>query len=66
MSMGLREQIEAVRDSGRVNMFNSRGVQVVADAMGLYELVAYIEENRIDYLHFIMSGEGATLEGYPC
>lgn len=56
MNEKIREQILAVRDTGEVNMLNSRAVQVIADRLGFFELVVFIEENRREYARFIMTG----------
>ena len=55
--MSLKEQIIAVRDSGKTNMLDSRTVQYIANEMNFYELVIFLEENRADYVHFILYGE---------
>ena len=53
----IKEQIIAVRDTGRTNMFNVNAVQVIANEMQFYELVCFIEDNRKSYVNFIMTGE---------
>lgn len=53
----LLDQIMAVRDSGLVNMLDTKGVQRVADGMGFYDLVVFIEEQRAEYWRFIMDGD---------
>ena len=59
MTQKIRDQILAVRDTGLTNMFDVNGVQVVANNLGLYELVVYLSEreNRKEYSHFIFTGE---------
>ena len=57
MNEKIKEQIIAVRDSGRVNMFNTNGVQMLADEYGFHELVIFIEEHRDKYWHFILTGK---------
>lgn len=47
----------AVRVSGKANMCDCNAVQVIANEMRFYELVAYIEEHREAYFHFILTGE---------
>ena len=64
--MELREQVEAVRSSGAVNMFDSQGVQAVAEEMGLHELVEFIESDRDEYLRYIMTGDADHLRGSRC
>lgn len=57
MTDTVREQILAIRDSGRTNMFDTNMVQRLAYENGYYELVCYIEEHRREYAHFIITGE---------
>lgn len=57
MTDTVREQILAIRDSGRTNMFDTNMVQRLAYENGYYELVCYIEEYRREYVRFIMTGE---------
>ena len=55
--MSLKEQIIAVRDSGKTNMLDSRTVQYIASEMNFYELVIFIEEHRDMYSKFIFTGD---------
>jgi hypothetical protein len=55
--MSLKEQIIAVRDSGKTNMLDSRTVQYIASEMKFYELVIFIEEHRDRYSKFIFTGD---------
>ena len=57
MSETVKKQILAVRDTGRTNMFDVNMVQRIANNMGFYELVVYLEEHRREYAHFILTGE---------
>ena len=57
MNEKIVSQIRDIRDSGRVNMFDVPGVQRMAFKMGFYELVCFIEEDRAEYVHFILTGE---------
>lgn len=57
MNKIVREQILAVRDTGETNMLDTRTVQVIADRMGFYELVVFIEEHRAEYFNFILTGD---------
>lgn len=57
MSDKLRDQILAVRATGRTNMFDTNAVQVIADEMHFYDLVVFIEEHKDRYAHFILTGE---------
>ena len=58
MTDKIKEQILAIRDSGRTNMFDIYTVQRIAYDNGFYELVCYLEEHRSEYCRFIMTGEG--------
>ena len=53
----IREQLMAVRDSGRTNMLDTNTVQIIANEMNFFELVIFIEEHRKEYVHFIFTGE---------
>lgn len=57
MDEKVKEQILAVRATGRTNMFDTNMVQVIANEMRFYELVIFIEEHREDYVNFILKGE---------
>ncbi|ERT57204.1 DUF5049 domain-containing protein [Megasphaera vaginalis (ex Srinivasan et al. 2021)] len=57
MDMKIRKQILAVRDTALTNMFDVNAVQRIAYEMGFYELVNYLEENRKEYIRFILTGE---------
>ena len=57
MTEKIREQILAIRDTGRTYMFDIRAVQRLAYKAQFYELVCYIDEHRDEYVHFILTGE---------
>lgn len=57
MNDKILNQILKVRDTGKTNMVNSAQVQVIADQMGFYELVLFIEEHPKEYLNFIIYGK---------
>ena len=57
MNEKIVSQIMDIRNSGRVNMFDVPGVQRMAFEMGFYELVCFIEEDRVAYVRFILTGE---------
>ncbi len=57
MSLTIREQIMAVRDSGEANMLDINAVQRIANREGFYELVIYLEEHRREYASFILTGK---------
>ena len=56
MTETIRKQIMAVRATGETNMLDTRMVQVIANRMGFYELVVYLEEHRTEYVNFILTG----------
>ena len=57
MDERIREQILAIRDTGLTNMFDINMVQRLAYERDFYELVMFIEENKSEYVHFIMYGD---------
>lgn len=57
MTDKIREQILAVRKTGRTNMFDITMVQYIANEMRFYELVIFLEEHRLEYVRFILTGE---------
>ena len=56
MNETIRKQIMAVRDSGETTMLDTRMVQGIANRMGFYELVVYLEEYKREYVNFIFTG----------
>lgn len=57
MSDKIKEQILAVRKTGRTNMFDISMVQYIANEMRFYELVIFLEEHRNEYVRFILTGQ---------
>ena len=57
MTEAIKDQILAIRNTGLTNMFNVNAVQRLAYELDFYELVVYLEENRKEYVHFILTGE---------
>ena len=57
MTDKVREQILKVRDTGKTNMFDTYMVQRIGLKMGFYEMVIFIEENRTEYVNFILHGD---------
>ena len=57
MTDKIKEQILAIRDTGLTNMFDVNAVQRIANDMGFFELVVYLEDNRREYTNFILTGE---------
>ena len=57
MTDKIRDQIMVIRDSGAVNMMNATQVQRLAFEQDFHELVIFIEENRKEYIRFILYGD---------
>ena len=57
MNETIKEQILAIRDTGLTNMFDVNEVQRLAYERDFYDLVIYLEDNRKEYVQFIMTGE---------
>ena len=57
MTEKIRQQILAVRATGRRNMFDIHVVLRIAHEMQFYELVIFLEEHRSEYVRFILTGE---------
>lgn len=56
MTEKVKQQILAIRATGKTNMFDAYTVQYIANREGFYELVLYIEANREEYIDFILNG----------
>ena len=63
MNEKIKEQIMAVRASGKTNMFDVPAVQRLAFENGYYELVNFIEENKSSYINFILTGKIPAPQG---
>ena len=57
MTEKIREQIMAIRDSGRCNLLDITQVQRLAFEQDFHELVVYLEENRSKYIRFVLYGD---------
>lgn len=57
MTETIKEQILAIRDTGLTNMFDVNTVQRLAYERDFYELVVYLEENRKEYVQYILTGK---------
>lgn len=57
LSEKIKEQILAIRDSGVTNMFDINRVQYEANERRFYELVIYLEDNKEEYVQFILTGK---------
>jgi len=53
----VKMQILAIRDTGKVNMFDFHSVQRLANYYGYHELVLYLMDHKKEYAHYIMTGE---------
>ena len=60
MTDKVREQILKVRDTGKTNMLDTHMVQRIGLDMHLYDMVIFIEENRSEYVNFILHGDEET------
>lgn len=67
MTNKVKEQIMAVRKSGKINMFDIHGVQYAANEIEFYDMVVYLEEKKEEYLGFTFTGEAPMEDsGQPC
>ena len=57
MDQIIKEQILAIRDTGRTNMFDVNMVLRMAFERDFHELVCWLEDHKIEYVTFIMYGE---------
>ena len=57
MDEKIKEQVLAIRNTGKTNMFDTNQVQRLAYEAGYYELVLFLEEHIADYVHFIIHGD---------
>ena len=53
----IKEQILAIRETGITNMFDLPVVQRLAFERDFFELMVYLDKNRKEYCHFILTGE---------
>ena len=57
MTERIKEQIEAIRQSGETNMLDVKMVQWLAKRDNYFELIIYLEEHRKEYLNYLFTGE---------
>ncbi len=50
------DEITEIRDSGQTNMLAHQEVMVIADSLGFFELVCWIEENPKEYRGGVLRG----------
>ena len=60
MTERIKEQIEAIRQSGETNMLDVNMVQWLANRENYFELVIYLVEHREDYICVIKRKEQNT------
>jgi hypothetical protein len=56
------DQLEKVRNDGRVNMLDMMGVQRAAYDMELFTLVTFIEENEAEMYYSALDAMGKRVE----
>ncbi|HGS9459664.1 DUF5049 domain-containing protein [Clostridioides difficile] len=56
----IMQQILAIRETGETNLFDLPVVTSIALRAGYTELVDYLEKNKGEYVHFILTGEAKT------
>ena len=56
----IMQQILAIRETGETNMFDLPVVPSIALRAGNTELEDYLEKNKGEYVHFILTGEAKT------
>lgn len=59
MTERIKEQIEAIRQSGETNMLDVKMVQWLANRDNYFELVIYLGEHRKEYLNYLFTGEAS-------
>lgn len=57
MTGTIKNQIEAIRRSGKTNMLDINMVQWIANRENYFELVIYLEEHRKEYVDYLFTGE---------
>jgi len=45
----IKRDLERIRKGGKVNMLDRKGVQVIADTEGMYQLVTWLDVYRANY-----------------
>ena len=52
----LRNEIDKIRNTGEVNMFDVPNVKRLSYYYNCHYLVRFLEERRADYINFILTG----------
>lgn len=50
------DQLEEIRESGEINMFNCRGVMEIARNKRYFHLLDWLDKNRNQYLQGVLEG----------
>lgn len=57
MDAVIKKQILAIRETGKVNMFDTYAVQYIANQEQFYELVIFIQGCKEEYIDFLLYGD---------
>ncbi|WP_407399240.1 DUF5049 domain-containing protein [Anaerovibrio sp.] len=57
MTQEIKRQILVIRQTGATNMFDIVTVKELAIQFDFTELAEYLQENKAEYVRFIMTGE---------
>ena len=57
MNNVVKKQIFAIRNTGETNMLDLPKIREIALREGYYELFNFLEENRAEYVRFILYGD---------
>lgn len=60
MTDKIRDLIMSIRNSGATNMMDVTQVQRLAFEQDFHELVIFIQENRGEYIQFILYGDSGS------
>jgi hypothetical protein len=61
MDEKIKKQIEAIRQTGKTNMFDTIAVQRIAFDKKFFELVIFIEDEREKYVDLILHGDKSNI-----
>lgn len=62
MTDRIKQQIEAIRESGETNMVHVGRVQRIANREHYHELVIFLEGHASEYLDYLMNGYDSPLQ----
>lgn len=60
MTDKIRDLIMSIRNSGATNMMDVTQIQRLAFEQDFHELVIFIQENRGEYIQFILYGDSGS------